>query len=303
MIKLIAWAGRHWLLTTVLVLVATSWAMASGSGTAEDPTAGNTSERTATDADGTDDEPAGMTDTDADEEAAPARRAASSTTSPSRKPPPATKQPRPSRPLHRVVDVVDGDTVKIDYRGTVESVRVVGIDSPETRHPSEPDECWGARSSAAAARLLVGKRVALVVDPTQGRRDAFDRLLGYLDVPGAGDFGLRMIRAGHAVEYTYDDAYQRQAQYRRAEQEARGSGRGLWPACGGADKPLRTPAPKSEPRPFAQQPARRCEPGYDPCVPPYPPDVDCPDVDGPIQVTGEDPHGLDRDGDGTACES
>jgi hypothetical protein len=37
-------------------------------------------------------------------------------------------------------------------------------------------------------------------------------------------------------------------------------------------------------------------------VPPYPPDVDCADVDGPITVTGSDPHGLDADGDGTACE-
>ena len=46
-----------------------------------------------------------------------------------------------------------------------------------------------------------------------------------------------------------------------------------------------------------------CEPGYDPCVPPYPPDVDCPDVDGPVKVTGSDPHGLDGyDNDGVGCE-
>jgi hypothetical protein len=45
-----------------------------------------------------------------------------------------------------------------------------------------------------------------------------------------------------------------------------------------------------------------CEPGYDPCVPPYPPDVDCADVDGPIAVSGDDAHGLDRDGDGVGCE-
>ena len=46
-----------------------------------------------------------------------------------------------------------------------------------------------------------------------------------------------------------------------------------------------------------------CAPGYSPCVPPYPPDVDCSDVDGPIYVTGSDPHGLDADGDGVGCES
>lgn len=46
-----------------------------------------------------------------------------------------------------------------------------------------------------------------------------------------------------------------------------------------------------------------CDPGYSGCVPPYPPDVNCPQVAGPVQVMGSDPHGLDRDGDGIACES
>lgn len=46
-----------------------------------------------------------------------------------------------------------------------------------------------------------------------------------------------------------------------------------------------------------------CEPGYSPCVPPYPPDLDCSDLNGPINVTRSDPHGLDADNDGVACES
>ena len=50
-------------------------------------------------------------------------------------------------------------------------------------------------------------------------------------------------------------------------------------------------------------PADSCDPNYDPCVPPYPPDLDCADVGGPIAVTGSDPHGFDADGDGAACES
>ena len=45
-----------------------------------------------------------------------------------------------------------------------------------------------------------------------------------------------------------------------------------------------------------------CEPGYSPCVPRYPPDLDCADLNGPYSVTGSDPHRLDRDGDGTGCE-
>lgn len=45
-----------------------------------------------------------------------------------------------------------------------------------------------------------------------------------------------------------------------------------------------------------------CEPGYSPCVPYYPPDVDCSEVSGSVTVTGSDPHGLDADGDGVGCE-
>jgi hypothetical protein len=53
----------------------------------------------------------------------------------------------------------------------------------------------------------------------------------------------------------------------------------------------------------APGPAPLCDPNYEgDCVPPYPPDVDCADVFGPIYVVGGDPHGLDGDGDGVGCE-
>lgn len=61
------------------------------------------------------------------------------------------------------------------------------------------------------------------------------------------------------------------------------------------------PAPVAEPEP-EPEPASDCASGYDPCVPPYPPDVDCPDVAGPISVTGDDPHGLDGDNNGVGCQ-
>lgn len=213
---------------------------------------------------------------------------------------PEPKRVRPERRLHAVLDVVDGDTVQVAYRGG-ESVRVIGIDTPETVHPSVPDECGGAAASAAAQRILTGKRVALVFDRSQERRDTYGRQLAYLQVPGTGDFGLTMIKRGLAAEYTYDTAYQRQARYQRAEAHARAADKLIWDKCGGADTPAKQP--QSRPQPEPQTGGGRCEPGYDPCVPPYPPDVDCSDVDGPIRVSGSDPHGLDADGDGSACES
>ena len=215
--------------------------------------------------------------------------------------PSATATRRPVRRLgarHRVLDVVDGDTVKVAYRGAEVSVRVIGIDTPETVHPSEPVECGGPQASAAAVRLLTGKRVRLVFDPSQGRTDAYGRTLAYLQSPGIGDFGLAMIRQGRAAEYTYESAYARQARYQTAQSTAQGTGRGIWNRCGGVDTALAQPAPESRPRPGGE-----CDPGYDPCVPPYPPDLDCDDVDGPIRITGDDPHGFDADGDDVGCDS
>jgi hypothetical protein len=58
-------------------------------------------------------------------------------------------------------------------------------------------------------------------------------------------------------------------------------------------------AAQAPPEPSADN---SCDPNYSGCVPLYPPDVNCPQVDGPVQVLGSDPHGLDRDNDGIACE-
>jgi micrococcal nuclease len=207
--------------------------------------------------------------------------------------------------LHRVIDVVDGDTVSVAYRGSEVSVRVIGIDTPETVHPSVPVECGGPQASATAKRLLTGKTVRLVLDPSQGRTDYYGRTLAYLKAPGLGDFGLAMIRQGRAAEYTYDSAYARQPRYLAAQSQAQDRARGVWNKCGGVDTPLYKPAP--EPRAQAHTASNggggNCDPGYDPCIPPYPPDLDCSDVDGPIRVLGDDPHGFDADGDGIGCDS
>ena len=217
------------------------------------------------------------------------------------------EKPRRTR-LHPVLDVVDGDTVTVAYRGSEVSVRVIGIDTPETVHPTEPVECGGPQASATASALLSGKRVQLVFDPSQGRLDAYGRTLAYLRAPGVGDFGLAMIRRGRAAEYTYDTSYAQQARYQAAEAKAQSADRGIWRSCGGVDAPLRSssePAPAAEPAQSGNgaRGGGGCDPNYDPCIPPYPPDLDCADVDGPIRVLGDDPHGFDADGDGIGCDS
>lgn len=186
-------------------------------------------------------------------------------------------RPRPPRP-YLVTRIVDGDTLEL---GNGEIVRLVGIDTPEA------GECGHERAADTLARQVLGKQVRL--GESDEGRDRYDRLLRYVDI-GNQDAGLRLIKNGLAVaRYDSRDSYgfhPREPRYVAADKGTR---------------PF-TCAPK--PQPFVQQPPAGggCAPGYTPCVPAYPPDVDCPDVDGPIAVSGADPHRLDADHDGIACE-
>ncbi len=129
------------------------------------------------------------------------------------------------RDLYRVTDVVDGDTALIDIHGG-DRVRIIGIDAPD-----DETEC-GSIASGHARRLLEGKRVALDFDATQPNRDRDSQLLAYVEIPGKGDFGEFMLTQGHAREATVATApYDRQAEYRVAEQTASSAKRGLWGEC------------------------------------------------------------------------
>jgi endonuclease YncB( thermonuclease family) len=188
--------------------------------------------------------------------------------------------PAPQPRTHLVTRVVDGDTLEL---GSGETVRLVGIDTPEV------GECGYDRATAALARLVSGEQVRLV--RSDGDRDHYGRLLRYVDLGGT-DAGLRQIRNGLAIaRYDSRDGYgfhPREPRYIAADTASRNLG-------------CPRPAPAPAPQPLVGG-GGACAPGYSPCVPPYPPDVDCADVNGPITVTGADPHGLDADGDGVACE-
>jgi len=129
---------------------------------------------------------------------------------------------------YAVVSVVDGDTVKLAMQGRTETIRLIGINTPETVHPSRPVECMGAEASDKAKQLLTGKVVRFESDDTQGARDRFGRLLGYLFLPNGDNVGEVMIRSGYAHEYTYSNVYRYQSTFKAAEQTARTNEVGLW---------------------------------------------------------------------------
>lgn len=130
----------------------------------------------------------------------------------------------------QVSRVIDGDTVVVRRRGRELTVRLIGIDTPETVHPTEPIECYGPEASSFAQSVLAGRRVFLEFDHSQGRHDYYGRTLAYiwLDGPRPTLFNKEAVRRGFSLEYTYDSTYQWQSLFQRAERRARSQKRGVW---------------------------------------------------------------------------
>lgn len=159
-------------------------------------------------------------------------------------PPPPTPPPPPEAKRYsaRIVSVTDGDTIKVRLRsGARKIVRLIGIDTPETRKPGVPVECGAKKATAYMTKLAfrerggrkVGHSVRLTTDPTQDRLDSYGRLLAYVNRRSdRTDLGRAMIRAGWAMVYAYDsEPFQRFDSYTAAETQAQGSNRGVWASC------------------------------------------------------------------------
>lgn len=139
---------------------------------------------------------------------------------------------------------MDGDTIKVRLRtGSRRKVRLIGIDTPETRKAGVADECGGRQATRYMKRQAlrrrsgrtVGEKVRLTTDPTQERIDTYGRLLAYVNRRRDGrDIGRRMIRAGWARVYVYDNVpFRRIDTYASGEHAARKENRGVWRRCGG----------------------------------------------------------------------
>jgi micrococcal nuclease len=134
-----------------------------------------------------------------------------------------------------VVRVVDGDTIVVRLDGREESVRLIGIDTPESIDPRTPVECYGREASRRAAALLPpGTAVRLVRDVEP--RDRYDRLLAYVYRLDDGTFvNLALVQEGFASVATYPPNVAHTDDFVAAAADAREAGRGLWQACGDPD--------------------------------------------------------------------
>ena len=122
--------------------------------------------------------------------------------------------------------VIDGDTIAVEKNGKKEKVRLIGVDTPETVHPSKPVEYFGKEASEFTRKNVEGKRVRLEYDWQS--RDKYGRLLAYVYIEENGTFlNAEIIRQGYGFAYTrYPFKYLED--FRKYEREARENRRGLW---------------------------------------------------------------------------
>jgi micrococcal nuclease len=136
---------------------------------------------------------------------------------------------RPEKPGERVevevLKVVDGDTITVLYEGKKEKVRLIGVDTPETVHPSKPVEYFGKEASAFTKNNLTGKTVTLEFGDE--RRDKYDRLLAYVIMADSTNFNGELIRRGYAFAYLRFP-FQKSSLFAAYEAEAKKAKLGLW---------------------------------------------------------------------------
>lgn len=189
-------------------------------------------------------------------------------------------------------------------------VRLLEIDTPETKDPSKPVQCYGTEASAYTAKLTpVGSTVWVVRD--KELLDPYGRTLLYLWKPNGLFVNREIVRLGygHAVLFAPNDHYI--DTMRAAEAEARSARRGLWSACVSVHPLVSRPPTTSRapvvPPPATSAPASSCEPAYpDICLPPAAThdDIDCADISQRrFTVLAPDPYRFDADHDGIGCES
>lgn len=122
----------------------------------------------------------------------------------------------------------DGDTAVVEVQGDAEPVRYIGIDTPETKHPTKGEECFGKEAADKNKELVLGKTVRFERD--KSNRDHRGRLLRYI---WAGDkmVNLELVKEGYAFASHVSPNGKYRKQFGKAEEDAKSSGKGLWGAC------------------------------------------------------------------------
>ena len=131
--------------------------------------------------------------------------------------------------LFSVERVIDGDTIVVLIDGKDETIRLLGMDTPETVDPRKPVQCFGPEASDETKSLLDGREVSLEKDQSQADRDKYGRLLRYVFRDDGLFIDEYLVKEGFAYEYTYMNVpYKFQSVFKTDQRVAKTSGVGLW---------------------------------------------------------------------------
>jgi len=119
-------------------------------------------------------------------------------------------------------EVIDGDTIVLN---NTEKVRLIGVDTPETKHPQKPVEYFGKEASAFTKKILEGKTVRVEYD--QEAKDKYGRTLAYVYLEDGTFLNAEIIKQGYGHAYT-KFPFKYLEEFRQYEREARENKRGLW---------------------------------------------------------------------------
>lgn len=130
---------------------------------------------------------------------------------------------------YTVVEADDGDTVKVKMGDKIETVRFIGVDTPETHDPRKAVQCYGQQASDFTKNLLLGKQVRLESDPNDSDRDKYKRLLRYVYL-GDELINAKLIKEGYGFAYVVFP-FTHLDEFRQYESDARAQNKGLWASC------------------------------------------------------------------------
>jgi micrococcal nuclease len=128
-----------------------------------------------------------------------------------------------------VSKVIDGDTIEVVKNNEKFKVRLLGVDTPESVHPTKQVECFGKEASEFVKTSLLNQEVVLVNDDSQLDIDKYGRLLRYVYIDGKL-FNQLLLEKGFAYEYTYNKPYKFQDEFKNAQSQAQITNAGLWGA-------------------------------------------------------------------------
>lgn len=128
------------------------------------------------------------------------------------------------------VEVIDGDTIDInmaDGEKQTTRVRLIGVDTPETKHPTLGPMYYGPEATEFTTRSVLNKQVTILLDPASDERDRYDRLLAYVKLADGRILNAELIRQGYGYAYL-SFPHSEFAAYRELMDQAIESRAGLW---------------------------------------------------------------------------